>query len=94
MGPIEDSLIEAFLPAFFGGGGGVSADLREIIGRCVKLRGLGIPDPGLSVEREYNTSKAPSEVLVGTLLGGTDLNYVAHKGCVRRASADGQSSGS
>ena len=26
--------------------------------------------------------------LVGSLLGGTDLNYVAHKGCVRKASAD------
>ena len=56
----------------------------------MKLRGLGIPDPGLSVEREYNTSKAPSEVLVGTLLGGTNLNYVAHKGCICRASADGR----
>ena len=27
-------------------------------------------------------------VLVGSLLGGTDLNYIAHKGCICRASAD------
>ena len=26
--------------------------------------------------------------MVGSLLGGTDLNYVAHKGFVRRASAN------
>ena len=39
-------------------------------------------------EREYKTSKAASEVLVHSLLGGNNLNCVAHKGCVRRASAD------
>ena len=38
----------------------------------------------------YNTSEASREVLVGSLLGGTDLNYVSHKGCVHRASSDGQ----
>ena len=41
-------------------------------------------------EREYKTSKAASEVLVHSLLGGNNLNCVAHKGCVRRASADRQ----
>ena len=56
----------------------------------MKCAGLGIPDPQLSVEREYNTSKAASEILVGQLLGGTDLNYIAHKGCVCKASADGR----
>ena len=55
----------------------------------MKRRELGIPDPWLSAERAYNTSKAASEVLVVSLLGGTDLKYVAHKGCVFRASADG-----
>ena len=34
-----------------------------------------------------NNSKAASEVLVGSLLGGTNLNYIAHKGCVRKPSA-------
>ena len=43
-----------------------------------------------SQERAYNTSKAAREVLVGSILGGTNLNYVAHKGCVCRASADGR----
>ena len=73
-----------------GGGGGVIADLREILGNSVKRRGLGILDPRLSVERVYNNSKASSEVLVGSHLGGTDLNYVVHKGCVLRASGDGR----
>ena len=40
-------------------------------------------------ERTYNTYKSAREVLVGSLLGGTDLNYVAHKFFVRRPSADG-----
>ena len=40
----------------------------------------------MSAERAYNTSKEASEVLVGSLLGSNDLNYLAHKGCVRRSS--------
>ena len=42
------------------------------------------------VERAYNTSKADSDVLLGSLLGGTNFNYVSHKGCVRRDSSDGR----
>ena len=56
MGPIEDSLIEAFLPALFGGEE-VSANLREILGHSVKHRGLGIPYPRLLTECAYNNSK-------------------------------------
>ena len=52
----------------------------------MKRGGLGIPDPRLSAECACNTSKASSKVLVGSLLGGTDLNYLAHKECVLRAS--------
>ena len=49
---------------------------------------LGIPEPWLSAEYEYNTSKAATKVLVGSLLGGINLNYLAHKGCVCTASTD------
>ena len=42
----------------------------------------------MSAERVYNTSKASSEILVCSLLGGTKLIYVAHKSCARRASRD------
>ena len=87
MGPIEDSLREAFFPAIYGGKE-VSADLREILGHSVKHSGLGIPYPWLLVEHAYNTSKAASEVLVSSLLGGTDLNDVKYKMCVRISSAD------
>ena len=55
----------------------------------MKSGALGIPDLLLSEDHEYNSSKAATEVLVFSLLGGTDLNYVAHKVCVLRASADG-----
>ena len=89
MGAIEDSLSETFFPALFGVKE-VSADLREILGQRVKHGGLGIPDSRLSVERAYNISKADSKVLVGSLLRGNDLNYVEHKACIRRSSADAQ----
>ena len=56
----------------------------------MKCGGLRITDPRLSVEHSYKNFKGSSEVLVGSLLGGTDLNYVAHKGCVHRASAEWQ----
>ena len=88
MGPKEDSLREAFFPLLFGGGR--SSSTSRNLGHSIKRGGLGIPDPRLLAEHAYNTSKASSEVLVGLLLGGTDLNYVAHKVCVRRASDDGQ----
>ena len=78
---------KAFFPALFGGEE-VITNLRQILGHSVKLSGLGIPDPWLSVEHADNTFKSASEVLVDLLLGGTDLNYVVHKGCVRRASTE------
>ena len=88
MGPTEDSPREALFSAIFGGEE-VSANLREILVNIVKRRGLGIPEPQISAQHDYRNSKAYSEVLVGSLLGGTNPNYVAHKGCIRRASTDG-----
>ena len=46
-------------------------------------------DPHLLAEFAYNTSKSASEVLLDSLLGGTDLNCIAQKGGVYRESADG-----
>ena len=89
MGPIEDSLREAFFPALFGVEE-VSVDLIKILGHSVKRGGLGILEPRLLAKRAYNISKASSEVLVGSCIVGTDLKYVEHKGCVRRAIADGK----
>ena len=54
----------------------------------MKCGGLGIPNPRLLADRAYNISKSASEVLVGSLLGGTYINYVAHKWYVCRASSD------
>ena len=89
MGPIEDSLREAFYPAIFGEEE-VSTDLREILGHSAKHVGLGITEPQLLSECAYNTSKSASEVLIGSLIGGTSLNYISHKECIHRASADRQ----
>ena len=89
MGPIEDSLREAFFNTLFEVRRS-APNLREILGHSVKHRGLGIPDHRLLVEHVSNTPNTDSEVLVCSPLGGTELNYVLLKVCVHRASADGQ----
>ena len=40
----------------------------------------------MSTVSAYNTSNAASRELVDTLLGGSALNYVGHRACVRKAS--------
>ena len=59
MGPIEEALREKFFPSLFGGEE-ITANFQEILGHSVKHSGLGIPDPRLSEECAYNTSKAAS----------------------------------
>ena len=89
MGTIDDALREAFLTAL-SGREEISADLRKILGHSVKRGGLGIPYPNLSVEHGHNTSKASSEIVIGSLIGGTKLNYILHKLFVRKAITAGQ----
>ena len=85
MGPMEEALREKFFPAIFGGEE-ITAKFRKILGHIVKHGGLGIPDQRLSAECAYNTSKTASRELVDSLLGGSILNYVGHRACVRKAS--------
>ena len=85
MGPIEEALREKFFPSLFRGEE-IDADFRKILGHGFKHGGLGIPDPRLSAESSYNTSKAASRELVDSLLGGFVLKYVGHRACVRKAS--------
>ena len=85
MGPIEEALQEKFSPALFGEEE-INADFRKILGHSAKHGGLGILDPWLSAESVYNTSKEASEELVDSLLGGSELNCVGHRACVRKAS--------
>ena len=59
---------------------------RKILGHGVKHGGLGIPDPRLSAESYHNTSKAASREVVDSILGGSVLDYVGHRACVRKAS--------
>ena len=84
MGPIEEALREKFFPSLFGGEE-ITDDFPKILGHSVKHGGLGIPDPRQSAECAYNTSKAASRELVDSLLGGSVLNYVGHRACVRKA---------
>ena len=87
MGPIEDSIREKVFPALFGGEE-INTNFWQILGHSFKHGGLGVPDPGLSAESAYNTSKAASDELVDSLLRGYTLNYVVHRACVRRASTE------
>ena len=84
MGPVEKALREKIPPSLFGGEE-IDADFRKILGHGVKHCGLGIPDPRQSEESAYNTSKAASRELVYSLLGGSVLNYVGYRACVRKA---------
>ena len=59
MGPIEEALREKFFPTLFGGEE-INANFWKILGHSVKHGVLGIPEPRLSAECAYNTSKAAS----------------------------------
>ena len=85
MGPIEEAIREKFFPALFWGEE-INTNFWKILGHSVKHGGLGIPDPWLSAESAYNTSKSVSGYLVYSLLGGSVLNYVGHRACVHKAS--------
>ena len=67
------------------GGEEITADFRKILDHSVKHGGLGIQDPLMSAESANNTSKAASRELVDSPLGGSVLNYVDHRACVRKA---------
>ena len=85
MFPIDEALRETFFPALFGGEE-VDADCRKIICHSVNPGGLGIPDPRLSEDSTYNTSKVARRELISSLLGGSYLNYLGHRYCVFRSS--------
>ena len=85
MCPIEEALKKKMFHMLFGGEE-ITANFRKILGHGVNHGGLGIPDPRLSAECACNTSKAASRELVDSLLGGSVLNYVGHRACVRKAS--------
>ena len=67
MGTIEEALREKLLPSLCGGEE-INADFRKILGHSVKYGIIGIPDPRLSTESVYNTSKADTGGLVDSLL--------------------------
>ena len=86
MGPIEEALIDKLFPVLFRGKE-IDANFQKILCHSAKHGGLGIPDPRLSAEIAYNTSKATSGGLVYPLLGCTSLKYVGYRACIRGASA-------
>ena len=92
MVPIEEALSETLFPALFGVEE-INVDFRKSLGRIIKHSSLGIPDLRSSSDIIYNTSKAASGELVGSLLGGTALNYIGHRACIHGASAGARKKG-
>ena len=86
MGNIKEALREKLFPVIFGGED-IDTNFRKILGHIVNHGGLDITGPRFSAESAYNTYKASIGELVGSILGGTDLNYVGHMACVRGTSA-------
>ena len=84
MGTIEEALREEFFPALFGGED-INAYFWKILCHIVKHGGLCIPDPRLSAKSAYKTSKAASGELVDYIFGGSTLNYIGHRDCVRQS---------
>ena len=84
IGPIEEALRKKFFPALFGEEE-INSNFRKSLDHSVNHGGLGIPDPWLSAESSYNTSKVASGELVDILLVCSALNYVGHRACVRKA---------
>ena len=66
MSPIEEALRETFFPALFGGEE-IDTDFSKILGHSVNRGGLFILGSWLSAESAYNTSKAASGELLGSL---------------------------
>ena len=83
IGPNEEDLREKFFPTLFLGED-INASFQPILGHSVKIDGLGILNTLLSSERAYNTSKAVTWELVGSILGGSAVNYVGHWACIRQ----------
>ena len=75
---IRGDVRETLLPALFMGGE-IDSNFRKILGRSVKHGGLGIPDPRSLAKSAYNTSKASSGGMLGSLLGIISLTYVGHR---------------
>ena len=59
MVPIDEALREKLFPAPFRGEE-INTNFQQIICHRIKYGGLGIPEPWLSAESAYNTSKADS----------------------------------
>ena len=86
MCSIEEALREKFFPTLLGEQE-INANFRKILGHTVKHGGLGILHPWLSEDSAHNTPKVASRELVYSIFGGSVLNYVGHRACVRGESA-------
>ena len=81
MDAIGEAIRDIFPPRYLVGEE-INADFRKILGHSAKHGGLCIPDPQMSADSVYNTSKAARGELLESILGGSTLNYVSHRACV------------
>ena len=86
--PVEEALMQEFIPALFGRRMEVTTNDRILYTNSVKAGGLDIRDPCHEAGSLNETSKAASKLLVTALVEGTDLSLVGHKKTVRAASTE------
>ena len=66
--------------------GWASDELRTLLSHGVKFGGMNIRNPVEGADGLFEASQAASGVLVASLLDGTELELVSHRGQVRIAS--------
>ena len=87
LAPLDDTIRAKLIPALLQQPpGGVRDDLRTLLLHGVKFGGLNIRNPVEGADRLFEASEAASGVLVASLLNGTELPSVTHRGQVRAAS--------
>ena len=82
--PLEDAIRMKLIPALLQQPPGwASDDLRALLSHGVKFGGMNIHNPVEGADRLFEASDAALGVLVASLLDGSELELVTHRGQVR-----------
>ena len=87
MGPVEDAIRNVMIPAILQlKPSEVTDDLRTLLSHGVKQGGINFRNPVEDADAVFASSEAASGTSVASLLDGTVLEPVTHRGQVRAAS--------
>ena len=87
LAPLDDTIRAKLIPALLQQPPGWASDgLRTLLFHGVKFGGMNIQNPVEGANRLFEASEAASGVLVASLLDGTELPSIIHRGQVPEAS--------